>query len=89
MAIEEHFSKEILEANGRRESPIIRFDESLLWEMRAIKIRHEDGPVFLNYRNAPIDAFQSSRIADSANLSKDYSIAVGFLVGGQPLPWSP
>ena len=28
MALEEHFSKELLEANGRRESVIIRFDEA-------------------------------------------------------------
>lgn len=30
--LEEHFSKELLEAQGRREGPIVRFDESAMWE---------------------------------------------------------
>jgi len=29
--LEEHFSKELLEAQGRREGPIVRFDESAMW----------------------------------------------------------
>lgn len=31
--LEEHFSKELLEAQGRRDGPIVRFDESALWSM--------------------------------------------------------
>ncbi len=30
--LEEHFSKELLEAQGRREGPIVRFDESAMWQ---------------------------------------------------------
>ena len=30
--MEEHFSKELLESQGRREGPIIRFDESAMWD---------------------------------------------------------
>lgn len=30
--LEEHFSKELLEAQGRREGPIVRFDESAMWD---------------------------------------------------------
>ena len=29
--LEEHFSKELLESQGRREGPIVRFDESAMW----------------------------------------------------------
>ena len=32
MAVEEHFSRELLEAQQRREGPIIKFDETLMWE---------------------------------------------------------
>lgn len=32
--LEEHFSKELLESQGRREGPIVRFDESTLWDTR-------------------------------------------------------
>lgn len=30
--LEEHFSKELLEAQSRREGPIVRFDESAMWD---------------------------------------------------------
>jgi hypothetical protein len=80
MALEEHFSKELLEANGRRESVIIRFDESLVWAATD-DVKQGRNPVFDDYRNAPIDAFRSSRIAKSAKLSSDNAIAVGLLRG--------
>jgi hypothetical protein len=45
MALEEHFSKELLESLGRCEGVIIRFDESLYWQVadgrsRAIDMEH-------------------------------------------------
>jgi len=79
MAVEEHFSKELLEAHGRRESVIIKFDESLFWdEWIALGMK---GSIFNSYKNAPIDAFRSSRIAKSERLSRDYVVAVGLLRG--------
>ena len=83
MALEEHFDKELLESNDRRESVIVRFDESLLWAARGSEseVPNFDDRVFHNYRNASIDAFRSSRIAKSQRLSKDYAIAVGLLRG--------
>ncbi len=78
MAIEEHFSKEILEANGRRESPIIRFDESLYWAEIASDPGNKNVN-FNNYRNAHIDAFGSSRIEESEQLSGQNATAVGLL----------
>ncbi|MGV7224511.1 MAG: right-handed parallel beta-helix repeat-containing protein [Nitrospinales bacterium] len=80
MALEEHFSKELLESNGRRESVIIRFDESLVWAAKFGKHRGFGGP-FDSYLNSPIDAFQSSKVNKSDSLSSDYAIAVGMLRG--------
>ena len=77
MAVEEHFSKELLESNRRREGVIVRFDESLFWDA---DLRGSSG-IFDDFRNAPIDAFRSSRIAKSARLTKDYGTAVGLLRG--------
>jgi hypothetical protein len=74
MAMEEHFSKELLEHNKRREGVIIKFDESLFW-------RNNQGPVFYNFRNVPIKAFRNSRIKKSSKLSSDYAVAVGLLRG--------
>ncbi len=81
MALEEHFSKELLEANARREGVIVRFDESLLWEARISKGEWYDDNVFHNYQSSTIDAFGSSKIAKSKKLSSDYATAVGLLRG--------
>ncbi len=78
MAVEEHFSKELLEANGRREGVIIRFDESWFW---GAELPSGKTFVFNSYKNVPIDAFRFSRIAKSEKLSRDYAIAVGLLRG--------
>ena len=80
MALEEHFSKELLERNGRKEGVIIRFDESLVWDANDGVDRGFYG-VFDSYLNAPIDAFQSSKIKKSERLSHEYKIAVGLLRG--------
>ncbi len=80
MAVEEHFSKELLESNGRRDGVIIHFDESLLWAARAARgpDAPHDGP-FENYWTAPIDAFLSTRIENSAQLKREYVAAVSLL----------
>jgi len=84
MALEEHFSKELLEASGRQDSVIVRFDESLLWAatdgMQRGGLRGVRG-AFDNYKNAPIKAFRSSRIEKSHRLSRHHVIAVGLLRG--------
>ena len=83
MAVEEHFSKEILEANGRKEGVIIRFDESIVFDARDGHERRMglDGGAFDSYKNAPIDAFRTSRVKKSQRLSRDYRYAVGMLRG--------
>jgi hypothetical protein len=78
MAVEEHSSKEMLEANGRRESVIIRFDESQFWAAVAGPKKDENS-VFNSFRNAQIDAFGSSRITKSATLSSLNAAATGLL----------
>ena len=37
-AIEEHFSKELLESQGRREGVIVRFNETALWGSAGINV---------------------------------------------------
>ena len=82
MAFEEHFSKELLAYHGRRESVIIRFDESLYWVAEAAPgISWDNTMLFYDYRRADIDAFQTSKIESSPELSENYTIAVGLLRG--------
>ena len=81
MALEEHFSKELLEFNGRREGVIVRFDESLLWNSRLLKGKFYDARdrIFSSYKNTEIDAFGSSRISKNPMLAENYAAAVGLL----------
>jgi hypothetical protein len=82
MAVEEHFSKELLEANGRRDGVIIRLDESLFWAERDLLPRVDwKYGAFDSFRSAPVDAFRSTRVAESPTLARDYEISVGLLRG--------
>ena len=71
MEVEEHFSKELLENNSRKESVIIRFDEDDSWTY---------GEIF-DYTNTTIKPFQSSTIKKSITLNNHKKIAIGLLRG--------
>ncbi len=73
MALEEHFSKEMLEYNERRESVIIRFDESDKWDLFKFDFS------LYNFYNSKIDPFQNKKVFKNADLSKQYKMAVGLL----------
>ena len=85
MGLEEAFSKEILESNRRREGVIVRFSEDNVWAARdgtetgMTTDQIGFGGAFDSYRNAPVDAFGSSKIAESEVLSGQYQIASGLL----------
>ena len=49
MALEEHFSKELLESQTRREGPIVILDEDLMWRQRDLNMRSNTA----NDPNAP------------------------------------
>ena len=77
-AIEEHFAKQLIEYNLRREGPILKFDENPMWRRNAL---HKGlNPVsglksFPAYETSRIMAFGSSQIA------KDESFKQKFLIG--------
>jgi hypothetical protein len=76
MALEEHFSKELLESQQRKEGVILRFDEEPFWQNMTQNVGH--GP-FDNFRIASIQPFASGRISRSRKLSADLEIATGLL----------
>ncbi len=75
MALEEHFSKEIFEANGRKESVVLKLDETLFWESHA----NNNSEAYDDYTAAQITAFNSKKISKSPLLSSNYKVAVGLL----------
>ncbi|MBT3515571.1 MAG: hypothetical protein HN474_09695 [Nitrospina sp.] len=80
MALEEHFSKELLESQERREGVIIKFDESMVWlaESKVFKKRGFDG-VYDNYKNASIEPFRLNRIKRSKKLTHELESATKLL----------
>ncbi len=46
-AVEEHFRKELVESNRRREGPVLRFDEEAMWQ--SLLNRKEDAPQILSW----------------------------------------
>ena len=70
-AYEEHFSKQLIEYNNRREGPILKFNEDRLWEIRKIRSGFEDGvPIF---DPATIEGFKMQKILQSPTLKKAFT----------------
>ena len=92
-ALEENFSKELLESQGRREGVIVRFNENLLWKQRALYIEQTGhwynvyGDVIAkemyNEAFAQVDDFNSIKIAADPLLREQSETALGLLQGFQ------
>jgi hypothetical protein len=82
-ALEEHFSEELIESQGRREGVIVTFDESDYWQRYGqlmLPLSSEDFITnFSDYRNSIIDTRRSSRVDKDPLLSKERNEAVGLL----------
>lgn len=75
-AWEEHFAKQLLESQNRREGPIVRFVEDALWDTR---VYNEDGKRY-NYHTpifeaATIKPFSTSKTVTDTSLFKQFLIA--------------
>ncbi len=76
-AVEESFAKELLESQERREGPIIRWDEDLLWTYRAL---YDDQLIPRSVDQYHLlDTFQSARIAANPTLAAEAKTAEGML----------
>lgn len=78
MAVEESFSKEILESQSRREGVIIRFLEDAFF---ANQMRNGVNGPFDSFYVAPIKPFGSSAISESESLTAQLAIATGLMRG--------
>ena len=83
-ALEEHFGKEMIEANRRREGVVVRFDEAPLWVNRARGLerppKNELAASHLEtYLHAAVDAFQDGRLEKSPDLLRQRDAAISML----------
>ena len=60
-AMEEHFSKELIESNSRREGVIVNFNDSLLWKKFPVNLRSNIDWNSI-YRSAPVDVRNNKRV---------------------------
>ena len=75
---EEHFEKQLLEANCRREGPIVKFDETGLWESRELKEFHN---IRLPYfEAAEVIPFKKKRIKKKPTLFKNFELATELML---------
>jgi len=81
MALEEHFSKELLESQLRREGVIVRYDEDLVFRSRDGIGPNATGfnGIYDDFRNADTDVFQGGKVAESPTLSAHAATATGML----------
>ena len=93
MAVEEHFSRELLESQGRREGVILRYDETDLWRgyqqrtdwVTADFAHRRNLPQppndYDNWRTARVDSFRSRRVSRDRTQAAQSEFAVGALRG--------
>ena len=80
-AMEEHFSKELIESQGRREGVIVSFDENRLWQEEVTPQGNVDwGSV---YQAANLQPRNSKRVGRSPVLQKQKVAALNLLRGLQ------
>lgn len=68
-ACEEHFDKQLLESNQRREAPILKFNEEGLWETRLNNPNNKS--LFPFYEAAEVMPFKKNRTLKSPTLRKN------------------
>jgi len=79
MAVEEHFSKELLESQQRREGVILRFNGDNWWYFKS-RYGGESGPYY-DFLVSDIEAYQEGRINRIPRLKKHRETAIGLLRG--------
>ncbi len=97
-ALEESFSKELLESQGRREGVIVRFDESLFWRRRALFGGLDEhwklgvDPIASAFEMSAFaegDEFNTNRVQSDPILREQSITALGLLRGFQHYQLSP
>ncbi len=79
-AYEEHFEKQIIESNNRREGPIVRFDETLFWQ-RVLETKKTKREWDVDYLGAAkIIPFKTGKTVADTTLYNDFLEAQNLLL---------
>lgn len=74
-AWEEHFAKQLLEYNLRREGPIVKFDEDPFWGVQQINVLDKKWVKLPYYETSRVIAFGMGKTLAKPNLKSQFSIA--------------
>jgi hypothetical protein len=80
MALEEHPSKELLEFNGRRDGPILKFDDSLFWQAY-LSPYSRLSEIFMNYKVSQLMLIGANLKKKPESFQSHFVTAVGLLRG--------
>lgn len=69
-AYEEHFSKELIQYNNKREAPILKFNEEGIWQTRLNNPKNKN--LYPFFEASDIVSFQKKSIFSSDTLRKDF-----------------
>lgn len=78
-AYEEHFAKQLLEFNLRREGPILKFDENPLWKEHQHLVLTKKWLEVPFFETSRVLAFGMSKTLEKENLKKQFHIAQGLM----------
>ena len=81
-ALEEHFAKQLIEYNLRREGPILKFDEDPFWRVNALTVgvnKKTNGLRMPVFETSKITSFGAKKVLADTNLRKQYTIAHSLL----------
>tara|TARA_B110000305_G_C19456489_1_gene651263 strand:- start:322 stop:3294 length:2973 start_codon:yes stop_codon:yes gene_type:complete len=76
-ALEEHFDKQLLEYRKRREGPIVKFDESGIWQLHYMEKNEHKYYKVPAFKSAEVTPFKKNRTNKSEALSKQFNTAKG------------
>ena len=74
-AWEEHFEKQIVESNNRREGPIVKFSEEAMWQIQKILIKKKVWKTLPFFEAAEIEPFGEGKVQDSPVLFSQFITA--------------
>jgi hypothetical protein len=77
MALEEHASKELLESQGRRDAPIIKFEDSSFWQVANTATSY----FFKNYQLSRVKLVGANLEKKHSSFQSNFKTAVGLLRG--------
>lgn len=73
-AFEEHFEKQLLESQERREGVILKFDESLFWEARKLLKNDSSKSYFPEFEASWVVPFKEKKTLRSPELSQQFQL---------------